>query len=258
MVRLRLMKCMLAAVLFLLMFPYAGRTHDLVKPDWRGEEGTTYQQWTFDDDDNPAEPEVRNNDYGTASAAITIGSFGSGWLDQLPGFGSLSGYWDLFEPLGADDAKIVLDIDNNPQITPSKEIWIQVTYFEDISQAPTVEVPGAMYMEGQTLLVETAGDGAEWLLDQSKWQLSETSGNDTIIVRSDPNWGSVVDQIVVDTYSRGCIVAFDDLLLFCAQWLSQDGANEANLDGVDGVDFGDYSILAASWLKQCPDGWPWP
>lgn len=250
----RLMRCMLAGALFLLAFPHIGSAHDLVKPSWRGDEGTTYQQWTFDDNNNPAGPEVINNDYGTASAAITVGRFGSGWLDQLSGLGSQSGYWDL----GFDCGQIVLDIDNNPQMTLFKEVWIQVTYFEDLSQAPTVEVPGAAYTGGQTLMVEDGGDGAKWLLEQSKWQLSKSSGDDTIIVRSDPNRGSVVDQIVVDTYSGGCIVAFDDLLLFCAQWLSQDSANEANLDGVDGVDFGDYSMLAASWLKQCPEDWPWP
>jgi len=37
----------------------------------RGDEGTTYQEWTFDDSDNPALPETDQNPYGTPVADIS-------------------------------------------------------------------------------------------------------------------------------------------------------------------------------------------
>jgi len=46
----------------------------------RGDPGSTYQVWTFDDDNNPALPEIDENPYGTAEANI-IG----GYLDNFIG-----------------------------------------------------------------------------------------------------------------------------------------------------------------------------
>ena len=53
-----------------------------------------------------------------ATAAVTIGEFGSGWLHQLPGFGLATGYWDL----GRTGGSIVIDIDNRPDALPVKEL----------------------------------------------------------------------------------------------------------------------------------------
>jgi len=168
---------------------------DVTVPPWRGAEGSTFQQWRFDTDANPANPEVVNNPYGNATANITVGYGGTGWQYQLEGLGSKTGYWDI----GGDGGSIVLNIANRPQPLPFKEIWVQVTYFSDISQAPVVDIPGATMIGGQTVTVEQVPTGGSWLLDQSVWRMYPNPQREDIFIISDATWGSVVDQIVVDT-----------------------------------------------------------
>lgn len=174
--------------------------HDVVQPDWRRLEGTTYQEWRFDTGANPAIPEVIDNPYGGtspgASALITVGSMGTGWQNQLGGMGTQTGYWDL----GGGGGQIVLDIDNRPLTLDYKEIWVQVTYFSDITQPPAVAVPRATYLGGQTgLSVEDTGMGGGWFVDQSIWRIEPNPSHEQIILTSNQMWGSVIDQIVVDT-----------------------------------------------------------
>jgi hypothetical protein len=173
--------------------------HDLVSPPWRGlyPGYTTYQEWTFDDAEDPAAPEVIDNPFGGASADITVGDFGEGWFDSLSGYGTQTGFWDI----GGAGGQIVLDIDNGPDPNPWKEIWIQVTYWQDLQQAPTVDVSGGALVDHVSgLLVESVPTGGNWLLDVWVFRTEPNPTHEQIIIASDPSWGSVIDQIVVDTY----------------------------------------------------------
>lgn len=169
--------------------------HDLFPPQWRGLPGTTYQEWTFDDADDPASPEVIDNPYGSAIADITVGSFGTGWWEQLPGVGDQTGYWDLGE------GNIIIDIDNTDVPNPFKEIWIQVTYYKDINAAPIVDVPGGVFLSSQLEVpVEHVPTGGDWVLDQYIFRIYPNPRHEQIVILADPMWMSVIDQIVVDTF----------------------------------------------------------
>ncbi len=184
----------LPAVLVCLLFAATARAHDEFPPWWRGLDGTTHQEWQFNDNDDPAAPDVVNNPYGTSIADITVGQIGSGWLDQLGGYGGQSGYWDL----GGSDGSIVIDIDNRDEPLPYKEIWVQVTYWKDLHQAPDVDVPGAVFLYGDTAVIETVATGGTWLLDLTVWRMEPNPNHERIIITADPGL-SIVDQIVVDT-----------------------------------------------------------
>jgi hypothetical protein len=177
---------------------------DLFAPPWRGQDGTTYQDWRFDTDDNPAAPEEVDNPFGNPRAEVTVGYFGEGWFDWLPGLGSKTGFWDLGGeggsivarvPVGAGAARVLITsnpsrgsvvdqvvVDTSPVSggriggdppeeydIPRVEIWVQVTYFVDITQPPTIQVPGGEYLGGDSEIVEGLG-GACWMLELSIWQ----------------------------------------------------------------------------------------
>ena len=170
------------------------RADDVIAPTWRGEGGTTYQEWRFDTGANPSAPEVATNPYGKPEASVVVGLFGSGWIDQLEGMGTKTGYWDL-----GGAGTITLDIPNSPVANPYKDIWVQVTYYEDISQAPTVDIAGATRLGGETRLAEHVDTGGDWFVDQSMWRIQPNPSSESIVLTSDPDWGGVIDQVVVDT-----------------------------------------------------------
>ena len=181
-----------------MFLPVVALAYDMFPPDWRGDEGTTYQEWRFDDNDNPALPENVDNEYGNgfdppAIATITVGEYGEGWWDD-PGLGSLTGMWDI----GGTDGRIVLDIDNRPLQLEYKEIHVQITYYQSIGSAATVTVPTAQLVSSTTELVEEDIGSWAWYLHQSIWRIEPNPGYEQIILTGHPD-GSLIDQIVVDT-----------------------------------------------------------
>lgn len=173
---------------------------DVFIPEWRGSPGSTYQMWEFNDNLNPAFPDTVYNPYGSgnppAVANITLGSYASGWLQQLSGLGNKQGYWDI----GAEGASIVLDIMNTPIANPYKDIWVQVTYFEDLTKAPIVDVPGAtMWAAPQHQVVENVSTGGQWVVEMSQWRIYPNPDHEQIILTTDIMAGAVIDQIVIDT-----------------------------------------------------------
>ena len=167
---------------------------DEAPPAWRGQSGTTFQQWNFASDANPAAPELANNPYGAPSAAITVGDFGSGWQNQLDGMGNATGYWDL-----GSAGTMVFDIPNTADPVPFTEVWIQVTCFVDITDVPAVSVANGTEIDGEMFITEDVETGGFWVLSQSLWQVQPSSGSNIITLTGDPDWGAVVDSVVVDT-----------------------------------------------------------
>jgi hypothetical protein len=186
---------------------------DLYPPPWRGDPGSTFQQWTFDDGDNPAIPELSDNPYGTPTA--TMGGPLANWFDQN-GF-PRQGLW-------GDLDSIDLWIPNQPEPNLYKEIWVQVTYMKIefdpfYYSTPTVEVPDATYLGGADEFLEYNNPAypelGEWRLQLSQWRLDENPPDETIFLSWPPFGGEwprgTVDQIVVDTI---CIPEPAALVLF--------------------------------------------
>lgn len=183
-----------AAATAVMLLPLALGAHDVYPPDWRSDPNTTFLELRFDTNANPATPEAFDNDYGTPSASIVVGAFGSGWLHQLPGLGTQTGYWDL-----GSAGTITLSIPNVTENLPLQELWLQVTYFQDISQPPTVEVQGGLYLGGEMSIVENVPTGGRWWVELSKWQIQPSTNPNIVTITSSADWGSVIDQVVVDT-----------------------------------------------------------
>lgn len=94
---------------------------DLNAPVWRGDEGTTYQEWEFLTDANPTEPDVYVNDYGIPS--LKVCGENSIWLQEDYGH---VGVWSVY----GDSMKAC--IPNLKVENPYKEILLQIVYKEDL------------------------------------------------------------------------------------------------------------------------------
>ncbi len=187
----RTLKSAVIAVVFL-----AGVSQAAFVPSWQGQPGSTYQQWQFCDASNPASPDVSVNAAGTAAATVTPGEFASGWLLQLPGLGSQTGYWDL-----GSAGVISLSVPISSSTMPLAEIWVQTVSFVDITAEPVVSVPGASLLETQHQLVERVATGGDWILTLTKWEMQPGSMQADIAVTSDAMWGGIVDRVIVDTFA---------------------------------------------------------
>jgi uncharacterized repeat protein (TIGR01451 family) len=171
---------------------------DFFPPCWRNQAQTTFQQWTFDDNDNPAAPENVNNPYGAPSAAINFQPAFGGWNATLPGFGPRMGIWDL----GGNNRDITLTIPNGPSASAYKYVSVQVTEFV----APGFYDPVIVSLSPAATLVRTTAhtNAADvlplgvWRVVNTVWRLSSCPSSETVTLTSQNN-GALIDQIVVDT-----------------------------------------------------------
>ncbi|MBK9138562.1 MAG: PEP-CTERM sorting domain-containing protein [Verrucomicrobia bacterium] len=191
-----------AAALTAAVASFISYGHDVAPPVWRGLEGSTLSIWEFATANNPADlSPLSVNPFGSPTATVTVGEFGSGWQNTLLGLGTQTGFWDL----GGEGGQIELFIPNRPASPPGsyKDLRIQVTYFKDISAAPTVTLAGATLVNSGFQVVESVPTGGQWIASWTDWRIEPNPVSETIVIKSDADWGSVVDQIVVDTI---CVV----------------------------------------------------
>ena len=175
----------------------------------RGDAGSTWQDWTFDDDDNPAAPENYYNPYdGVPSAAIdvsgTIHLDPPGWYDEYLG---RPGVWH------GDFASVTLLIDNAEVQNPYKEVWVEVGFRGYLLPNELYpNYPGEIYGPQLTAWiagVETPdvvqiGDpiieptGAGWQKLTIGWRIYPNPDKEEIYL-SFHNSGADIDYVYVDT-----------------------------------------------------------
>jgi len=95
------------------------------EPSWRGDANTTYQAWSFDNNNSPADLELDwVNPNGTPELSIDpLG--GTTWV---PSYHEEFGIWNLY----GESTMMVMEIPNTGNTAPDsfKEVWIQVTYYD--------------------------------------------------------------------------------------------------------------------------------
>ncbi|MBN2269616.1 MAG: hypothetical protein JXN61_03325 [Sedimentisphaerales bacterium] len=163
----------------------------------RGDPGSTYQEWTFINGDNPASPEVDENPYGVAEATIS-GYWFRDYLDR-------PGVW--FNYPGSLD--ISLYIPNREVRSEWKEIWLEIGYkgvIDEISVDPIPDCDSAELMYQNTVLVDPTHF---WYKATYVWHIEPNPYAETILIRA-TGTGGFVDYIKVDTM---CIPAPGAILL---------------------------------------------
>ena len=177
------------AAAILLSSSFSAFADDLTPPDWRGVPGTTLQIWEFNDDDNPALPEVDLNPYGDPTAFIEGDFPYTRWLAVDQGH---EGVW-LTEEF------VLLDIQNTEITNPEsfKNIWLQMTFYTDQQTVPLiVTTPGANPFTLEPIFVQQVDDYYSYAI----WDiLIEPNPTSELIYIMPRDCTLFVDQIVVDT-----------------------------------------------------------
>jgi hypothetical protein len=172
----------------------------LASMSWsRGSPGSTWQEWTFDDTDNPAAPENSSNPYGAPKAYL------SG--DNLGHWSSYDGHTGVWHAGSVDDdvLYVTLDVPNNEVLNEYKEVWLEVVYRVEVDNVGIAPYFAATDPEGvDVALIESSvteeepGDPATWRTAVFHWRLSPNPFNEVICIDLSGT-GGIIDSATVDT-----------------------------------------------------------
>ena len=177
-------------------------TGDLLayQPCWRGQSGSTFQQWAFSVSNNPAAipPELATNSYGPPLASLVEGPFSAGYIESDGFLGCRQGIWDLGH-LGT----MTLNIPNDPASPAGsyKYVQVQVTQYRDglYDENAAVAIAGGTLVSEQQHTNETTFFGGNWVVAQSIWRLGPPCPASEAVVLTAGTNGTLLDQVVIDT-----------------------------------------------------------
>ena len=187
----------LAVCVSLFCLAGAARAEDINPPSWRGDEGSTYQQWEFLADDTTPPPDYLDNPYG--QPALTVYPTHPYWDI----WGGMDGVWQL-------SGLIDVEIPNNPVENDYKLLQIQLTWAasfpfpiepfvvleaEDISGQPLSSID--LLSETDVILGPTGetGAGEFWHHKTYLYSIIPNPAIEAVYIS-----GSImVDELVIDT-----------------------------------------------------------
>lgn len=160
-------------------------------PSWRGSPNTTYQEWTFDDDENPAVPEINENPYGLPLAEFsTTGSPDNlVWLAEADGH---QGVW-TGEPLDVE-----LIIPNRPVSDIYKEIWLEVDFQSQILAWSVTPSPVAGNVVEEISHDTSPIGSSQWSRFTIGWRIYPNPNKERICLAV-MGTGALLDRAAVDT-----------------------------------------------------------
>lgn len=136
--------------------------------------GATRQKWTFDDNDNPAIPEIDLNPFGTPTATILGGVSGPAPLWVADALGR-SGVWK-----GRQVIDITLDIPNQMVRNPYKLIHLEIGFIGDLSAFSVWPTPGADVVELVSQKVEIVNGTTGWKKLTAEWYIEPNPDSESV------------------------------------------------------------------------------
>jgi hypothetical protein len=160
-------------------------------PSWIGNDGTTFQQWSFTvQDSDPQPPDVVphwDNEFGAPQLSV----YGGEWSDIVDGH---QGSWK-FMGFGSG---VVVDIPNSEVPRPVKEIWVELTWkAAGLSNfIPDQPIVGVWADHFEKELMDEKQIGNNWMASLYKITIWPNPSAEQIMINGDIRLG----QVVVDTY----------------------------------------------------------
>lgn len=178
-----------AAFLGLVLVACPAWADDLNPPAWRGQPGTTFQEWKFLNDNPTPSPDLVNNPYGQPSSHVWPGTDQHWWSTWggRPGVWPLSGTSEFYLP--------------NAPPNDYKDVWIQITWAKQaFASAPilTSNPGGTIQLLHQIDIGPTNEPppaGANWWHSTYNIRIYPNPTFETIRI----DGTIMVDQVVIDT-----------------------------------------------------------
>lgn len=173
-------KLLLVALLVCIAAQFAV-ADDYFPPPWRGQPGTTFQQWEFNDSNPAPLPTLMYNPYGVPQTLVVP----KGGLTWLPDFGGRLGVWPL-------SGIVETTIPNSPIPNPDKIIWVSITWMpQEEGRIPSV-VDASHGVTGVLIHSDTV---TCWTRSTYEIILHPNPQLETILVQGD----IMLDEMVIDT-----------------------------------------------------------
>ena len=168
---------------------------DYNPPTWRGDPGTTRQQWEFTTfDGTPGSYNLVPPDLFSSNPAIDAGTFSVDYdppdTDWVPLWQGATGVWRVESP-----GNITLELPNFDDDNPLKEIWMQITFAAENDEDPWVST-SPVYTPPITVTDKVA-NGDYWNVTYHI-TIEPNPASETIWIQP-VGCTLYVDQIVVDT-----------------------------------------------------------
>jgi hypothetical protein len=184
-----------SAIAFMMVLSAAvcASAREFPPPSWIGNDGTTFQQWSFMvQDSDPQPPDILPHWINEFGGTPLLSVYGGEWSDNVDGH---QGSWK-FMGFGSG---MVVDIPNNPKSQPVKEIWVELTWkaaglSNFIPDQPIVNV-WADHFEVEHILPDVQMDN-NWMASLYKINIWPNPSSEQITINGDIR----LDQVIVDTY----------------------------------------------------------
>jgi len=227
----------------------SGSFGDQLQPaDWRGLACSTHQTWTFQNGENPVQPDAYENPGGPALVAFSGPFPETVWLPQDLGH---NGVWRFEEHLSAE-------IPNFQDELAYMQVLVQITYWADASPQVYSVVGGEPEVFPAELIDEHPVDSYYW--HATYWLAIEPSPDSVIVYIQPRNCTTYLDDLSIETLclplDDACIVDYSDFAKLARDWQLADVNSPADFNGDRKVDGQDLNLFVARWLSFCPYRWP--
>src|SRR5262249_45300516 len=138
-----------------------------------------------------------SNPYGSPQATVAPGPFSDGYFVAIPGSTNV-GWWDL-----GQSGTLKCDVPNRPS-NPTlsyKYVWVQVAQYIGgfFPNFTSVTITNGTLLSHQQVLVTNIPPLGNLYVDQTAWRLEPNPASETVVITA-PSNGSLVDEVVVDTW----------------------------------------------------------
>jgi uncharacterized repeat protein (TIGR01451 family) len=230
---------------------------DVPDTSWRGQPGSSHQEWRFDTASPTPAAEVCLD--GTPhTASVTPGQFALGWQSQLPGLGDASGFWDLgssgtiSSPLPSlvtapePSVRYIL-VSFSGNANPAAPEFVSNS-FGALQSAVTVGAAGAGWIDQQPIIFGTNRSGVCDLGRSGNISLSISNA-----IAPTNSWNFI--HVQVTQYRDGLYHQLANLAITGATLVrSQIRTNESFLTHTNSPFRGSWVVEQTVWLLEpCPD-----